>query len=163
MVESVRCSECNSAIEENWRVCAFCGISLAAQTQNPPPLVENAFRSQPSPTPDAQRDQSTIGLGLAVLGVLVFIGGIALLFSGAFSSFASFDGIVVTFSSVGGIAILLVIVGAIVHSSASSGQNASSGVMGGLLAVMMTLCMGALTVLAMIIFAIQSCFRALGG
>ncbi|MEZ6135130.1 MAG: hypothetical protein R3C53_09495 [Pirellulaceae bacterium] len=144
------CRACGSTLQDNWQSCPFCGLSLGEVSDYEPPV---------SASVQFERDQSIIGFGLIALGVIGFLGGCGLIFSGSLTRLGSFDSVVTLFLVGGGAAVAAVTAGTVMVASRPNSGGAATGILGGLLAGLMALGVCGLTVLAMIIYALESCLN----
>ena len=158
---------CGAKLDAAWKVCPFCGrkqvdpVVLARLVGQPVKSFSDPLATPPpAATQQFERDQSIIGFGLIALGVLGFMGGCGLLFSGSLTKFGSLDTLVAVFLVGGGATVAAVIVGTtIISHNMSARDGASSGILGGLLAGFMALGVCGLTVFAMIIYAVETCLN----
>ena len=112
---------------------------------------------------EGRTDLANVGIGLIVLGVLGFVGGMTVILSGSLHYMGSLKVVTNCILFGGGLLIAMVIGGTILIAASSNktntSQNVATGIMGGLLAFFMVAGLAVLTILAAIIYAIEDCLN----
>ncbi|MFO0976145.1 MAG: hypothetical protein U0996_07075 [Planctomycetaceae bacterium] len=174
MAESTQCSRCQKSLMKEWSVCPYCGQS---RTQLPvssvliPTPATNTF-SNPDPVADlydaqfvdpnlapapevTRRDTSLAGVGLIAVGAT----GSVVLIRTLSSMRLSIDSVM----QIAGLLIMIMIVGVVLASRGKSTFAAIlSGIVGGLITVLMAALIGILIVVSFVLYLIHDCLRILG-
>ena len=170
------CPECGGELHASWKVCPFCGAAIANdELVNAPPIpyLDNPLGNSEKLKPESnlwyaetQREGHTdlayVGIGLIVLGVLGFVGGVTAIFNGSLHQMGTLKGVTNCILFGGGLLIAMVISGTTliaVSGKKHSTQNIATGIMGGILASFMVAGLVVLTTLAAFIYAIADCLN----
>lgn len=161
------CGNCGAGLQDNWKTCPFCSLPLNDAVANDAepnaaivPIVIPEWDPPMAATKQFERDQSHVGIGLIVLGVLGFLGGCGLVVSGQLTQLRSLEFVVALFLIGGGLTVAAVVLGTvIVSNSPGNAGNKSTGMLGGLLAGFMAIGVCGLTVFAMFIYALETCLN----
>jgi hypothetical protein len=140
------CRTCGTKLQDRWVACPECGAEVK-------PVRATSHDSVESAREEGGRDLSRVGIGLIGLGVL----GFGALLVGALNIRSMHDpsSIVV----VGGGLVIAIMVGTVLLTR-KAGRSAQVGttIATGCLSVIATLGIGAIAVLAMVIYAFSTCF-----
>lgn len=173
------CPNCGGELQASWKVCPLCGTAIAndepVNAVSPPILgLDNPFANSEKLKPESnawqtetqregRADLAHVGIGLIVLGVLGFIGGVTVIFSGSLHQMGTLQVVTNCILFGGGLLIAMVIGGTTLIAASSnktnSAQNFATGIMGGLLASFMVAGLVVLTILAAFIYAIEDCLN----
>ncbi len=173
------CPNCGGELQASWKVCPLCGTAIAndepVNAVSPPilgldnPFADSKERKLESKAwyAETQREGRTdlthVGIGLIVLGVLGFAGGVTVIFSGSLHRLGTLEGVTICILFGGGLLIAMVVGGTTMIAAGSnktnSAQNFATGIMGGLLASFMVAGLVVLTIVAAFIYAIEDCLN----
>jgi hypothetical protein len=144
------CRTCGASLQPQWVACPECGADLIEPSHAKSEVIASAHE-------EGGRDLSRVGIGLIGLGVL----GFGALLVGALNVRGMHDpsSIVV----VGGGLVIAIMVGTVLLTR-KAGKPAQVGttIATGCLSVIATLGIGAIAVLAMVIYAFSTCFGLAG-
>lgn len=143
------CPRCSEPVQPGFRLCPYCGARLADAPADLPTVLPAAAERQ------GRRDLGRVGTGLIVLGLLGFVGVILALTHGAGLNPES---VLV----IGGGTIVMVIAGSAM-AAGRRGGTVATGVLGGCASALMATVLGFVLAMAMVIYAISGCFKALSG
>lgn len=178
MADARTCSRCRKSLMSDWSLCPYCG-QLTSESSSPVgtsgvgssvrsvdsfPLTltadnpfdpESVARSSLSVSEESKRDTTLAGIGLVAVGA---IGSVVLLRT-LTSARLSID----TILQISGLLVMVMIVG-IVLSARGKSTVASilSGIIGGVITVVMAGLIGILIFVSFILFLFQDCLRMLG-
>ena len=165
MSDLVLCPQCSERVQTGWKYCPNCQTPLLARIEviELPPVRRRDKRSD-RPAREREQDASLdtrwIGFGLIVLAVMGAFTGMMVLLN---SDLRRLN--IETFFIVGFGVVLVGTVGMALALGGRSGTAAgvASGALGGLAVGCLGAALAVLTVVSMVIFAIQDCLRTCGG
>ena len=174
MAETTQCARCQKALQSEWSVCPYCGQSRT-QAVIPVTLVPSAIRDtfanpdsatgpydigsvnqNVAPAQEAtRRDTSFAGIGLIAVGAT----GSVVLLRTLGSTRLGIDAVM----QIAGLLVLIMIVGVVLAARGKSTIAAIlSGIVGGVITVLMAALIGILIFVSFVLYLIHDCLRMLG-
>lgn len=178
MADTTVCSRCRRSLMTDWSLCPYCGQVTSEDSRNQvtnspvsparhadsfpltltavnPFDAEGVNQSSQSIVSESRRDTTLAGIGLVAIGA---IGSIALLRT-LTSARLSIDAVL----QIAGLLVMVMIVGIVLAARGKSPvASILSGIIGGVITVLMAALIGILIFVSFILYLLQDCLRMLG-
>jgi len=174
MAEMTHCVRCQRMLQKEWSVCPFCGqsrVQAVIPVTSVPSAISDTFASPEfsagpydfgmvnpnvAPAPEeTRRDTSLAGIGLIAVGAT----GSVVLLRTLGSTRLGIDAVM----QIAGLLVLIMIVGVVLAARGKSTVAAIlSGIVGGVITVLMAALIGILIFVSFVLYLIHDCLRILG-